>query len=143
MRAGSYGCPMTITIGRGFIIRAFILLLLLGGTAFASYTLGRSSRDVKAAEARGFERGEKAGQEQALRDAAKFQEDNALSEARGNEIEYLGYPDWHHDRWYVVHIIKRVADGVRTSSINDRQRMSPGLTYMLCGADSASICSSG
>jgi hypothetical protein len=88
---------MTFTIGRGFIIRALLLIVLLGGTAFAAYTLGRSSRDVDAAEKRGFQRGEAAAQATALDDAVESQRDNAASEARSNEIQFLGFSDWKDD----------------------------------------------
>jgi hypothetical protein len=119
--------------------------MFTGGIAVGAYVLGRSTQDVRGAEARGVERGKAVGAQQARSDIAKEQEANAASQARSDTIEYLGYDDWKDDRWYAVHMIKRRGGdyAAAITSINDRQLMSPGLDYSLCGDDAGSICYSG
>ena len=132
---------MTITINPRSILLVLVGLLVLAGVAFGAYSYGRSTRDEAAARARGFRQGEARGQREALQDAVKQQDQDAPSEARSRQVDYLGFFDWKDDAWYAVHVIKRTGDlNVRIASVNDRQLMSPGLTYSLCGDDKGSIC---
>jgi len=81
---------MTITVGRKFLIRLLLLTMFTGGIAVGAYVLGRSTQDVRGAEARGVERGKAIGAQQARSDIAKEQEANAASQARSDTIQPTG-----------------------------------------------------
>jgi hypothetical protein len=136
---------MTITIGRKFLA-VLLVLLLLAGTAAGAYALGQSKADADGARREGYRQGRAAGVRQGeqlgFAEARKEDQQNARAKQLEDQIEYLGYSDWKDDRWYIVHIIKRTAlsGGGKIASVNERQPMSTGLSYDLCGDEGESIC---
>jgi hypothetical protein len=136
---------MTIHIGKRFL-SVVLVVLIVGAAGAVGYKVGADSKDVagavRAAEARGFDRGRAQGDSEGRK--AIVDQDNSQEQADSDVIKYLGYErtDWKKNAWYIVGITTRggVGPDPKYVSVYDRKLMAPGLDYSLCGSDNSEIC---